>query len=173
MTGFIIKRLMAMVLVIFAVSVLVFTIFNVIPGGDPAVRMAGKNPTNVQIEAIRREWGFDDSLPVQYVTMMEKVLTGDLISYSSRENVVDRIVDGLPRTFALTAGAAFFMLLGGIALGTLSALKPHSTSDRLINGVAVIGISLPVMWLGGVVSYYGSQIGIVPNGGYVEISEGG
>lgn len=173
MIGFIVKRLLAMVLVIFAVSVLVFVIFNVIPGGDPAARMAGKNPTTVQIEAIRRDWGFDQSLPKQYVTMMQKVFSGELISYSSRENVVDRIIDGLPRTIALTIGAAFFMLLGGIALGTLSALRPNSPADRIINGVAVIGISLPVMWLGGVVSYYGSQVGLIPNGGYVEVAEGG
>ena len=52
-----------MVLVLFAVSVLVFPIFNVIPDGDPAVRMAGKNPTETQIDAIRKEWGFDESAP--------------------------------------------------------------------------------------------------------------
>ncbi len=173
MIVFIIKRLAAMVLVLFAVSVLVFTIFNVIPGDDPAVRMAGKNPTETQIEAIRKEWGFDKSVPVQYVTTMKKVFSGDLISYSTRENVVDRIVEGIPRTVALTIGAAILMLLGGVLLGVFSALRPNSAADRTINGVAVVGISLPVMWLGSVVAYYGSQLGLVPNGGYVEISEGG
>lgn len=174
MIGFILRRIVAMVLVLFAVSVLVFAIFNVIPGDDPAVRMAGKNPTATQIEAIRKEWGFDQSLPTQYVKTMEKVFSGDLISYSTRENVVDRIKEGIPRTAALAFGAAIFMLLGGIALGTLSALKPNSKSDRVINGFAVIGISLPVFWLGSMVSYYlGSKAGIIPAGGYVEISEGG
>lgn len=174
MIGFILRRILAMVLVLFAVSVLVFAIFNVIPGDDPAVRMAGKSPTATQIEAIRKEWGFDESLPTQYVKTMQKVFSGELISYSTRENVVDRIKEGIPRTAALTFGAAFFMLLGGIALGTLSALKPNSKSDRIINGFAVVGISLPVFWLGSMVSYYlGSKAGIIPAGGYVEVSEGG
>ncbi len=174
MTLFIIRRILAMVLVLFAVSVLVFSIFNVIPGGDPAVRMAGKNPTDTQIAAIREEWGFNESVPTQYVRTMQKVFNGDLISYSTQENVIDRIVDGIPRTLSLAAGAAVLMLLGGIALGTLSALKPNSLSDRLINGFAVIGISLPVFWLGSVVSYYlGSKAGLIPPGSYVPISEGG
>jgi peptide/nickel transport system permease protein len=110
---------------------------------------------------------------VQYVKTMQKVFSGDLISYSTRENVTERIVEGLPRTAALAAGSAILMLLGGIVLGVFSALRPNSTADRAINGFAVVGISLPVMWLGAVVTYYGSQLGIVPNGGYVEISEGG
>ena len=174
MIGFIVRRLLAMVLVLFAVSVLVFAIFNVIPGDDPAQRMGGKNATPTQVEAIREEWGFDESLPVQYAKTMQKLFSGELISYNTRENVVDRIKEGIPRTAALTFGAAFFMLLGGIALGTLSALKPNSKSDRIINGFAVIGISLPVFWLGSMVSYYlGSKAGIIPAGGYSEVAEEG
>jgi hypothetical protein len=73
---FIVRRLAQMVFVLWAVSVLTFFIFNVIPNGDPAVRMAGKNPTDTQIEAIRKEWGFDDNIFVQYFTMMKKVFTG-------------------------------------------------------------------------------------------------
>ena len=69
----------AMVLVMFAVSVLTFLIFNVIPNGDPAVRMAGRNAhRDRRSSAIREEWGFDESLSVQYVTTMKKVFTGDL-----------------------------------------------------------------------------------------------
>ena len=75
MGRFIVRRLAQMVFVMFAVSILTFFIFNVIPNGDPAVRMAGKNPTDTQIEAIRKEWGFDDNIFVQYVTMMKKVRT--------------------------------------------------------------------------------------------------
>ena len=60
MGTFIVRRLLGMVFVMFAVSVLTFLIFNVIPGGDPAVRMAGKNSTPAQIEAISEEWGFDE-----------------------------------------------------------------------------------------------------------------
>ena len=78
MGRFIVRRLLQMVFVLFAVSVLTFLIFNVIPNGDPAERMAGRQPREAQIEAIRKEWGFDDNLFVQYVTTMKKVFTGDL-----------------------------------------------------------------------------------------------
>ncbi|MBO9531578.1 MAG: ABC transporter permease [Solirubrobacteraceae bacterium] len=174
MIGFIIRRLASMVLVLFAVSVLVFAIFNIIPGGDPAVRMAGKNPTDVQIEAIRKEWGFDKPVTTQYAKMIEKTFDGQLISYSNRENVLERIKEGLPRTLSLTFWSSLFMLVGGIALGMLSALRPNSFADRTINAIAVVGISLPVFWIGGLMSYYlGSKAGIIPAGGYVSISEGG
>lgn len=174
MTGFIIRRLGSMVLVLFAVSVLVFAIFNIIPGGDPAERMAGKNPRPEQIDAIRKEWGFDKPVTTQYVKMIEKTFSGELISYSNRENVVDRIKEGLPRTLSLTFFSSLFMLIGGVALGMLSALRPNSAADRSINAVAVVGISLPVFWIGALMSYYlGSKAGIIPAGGYVSISEGG
>ncbi len=174
MTKFILRRLGAMVIVLFAVSVIVFAIFNVIPSSDPAARMAGKNATPTQIAQIRKEWGFDKSLPTQYVKTMGKLFSGDLISYSNRENVVDRIKEGIPRTFWLTVFSSLLMLVVGVALGVLSALRPGSIADRVINAIAVTGISLPVFWIGALMSYYlGSQAGIIPAGGYVSISEGG
>ena len=62
---------------LFAVSVLVFLIFNVIPNSDPAQRMAGKNATPQLVASITEEWGFDDPLPQQYLTMMKKIFSGD------------------------------------------------------------------------------------------------
>jgi peptide/nickel transport system permease protein len=156
----------------FAVSVLVFVIFNVLPGGDPAVRMAGKTPTHVQLEAIRKEWGFNDPLYVQYVTQMKKLFTGDMISYYTQTNVVEEIWKGVPRTFALAIGASILWMGFAIALGLYSALRVGSISDRLLTVLSLIGISMPVFWLGAVLSYYlGFKWGIFPNGGYVEFSE--
>jgi len=174
MARFIARRLIAMVLVMFAVSVLVFLIFNVIPNGDPAARMAGKNSTPQQIEAIRRDWGFDDSLPQQYLTTMGKVFTGDLVSYANREDVMERIIDGAPRTFVLAIGAAIIWFVSGVALGLFSAMKAGRVSDRLVTVLALIGISMPVFWVGALMNYYlGYKLGIFPNGGYVPISQGG
>jgi len=73
--------------VLFAVSVLVFLIFNVAPSSDPAQRLAGKNATPQLVARISEEWELDKSWPEQYVTMMKKIFTGDLISYEGRENV--------------------------------------------------------------------------------------
>ena len=174
MARFVVRRLIQMVLVMFAVSVLTFLIFNVIPNGDPASRMAGRNSTPAQIEAIRRDWGFDDPIYEQYVTTMGKVLTGDLISYANREDVVDRIIDGAPRTFALAIGAAILWFVAGVALGLFSAVKAGRISDRIVTVLALIGISMPVFWVGALMNYYlGYKLGIFPNGGYVPISEGG
>jgi peptide/nickel transport system permease protein len=174
MIAFVLRRIAGMIAVLFAVSVLTFLIFNVIPNGDPAYRMAGKNPTITQVNAIRRDWGFNDPIPKQYVKTMQKVFSGDLISYAQRDNVTERIKQGLPHTIALAIGAAIIMLLGGILLGALSALRPNTVADRVINAFAVTGISMPVFWLGALASYYlGSKAGIFPAGGYVSISEGG
>ena len=172
MGRFAIRRLASMVFVMFAVSVLVFVIFNVLPSGDPAVRMAGKVPTQVQIEAIREEWGFNDPLYVQYATQMKKLFTGDMVSYYNQQNVVDEIIKGVPRTFALAIGAAIIWMVFAVALGLYSAIRAGSISDRLLTILSLVGISMPVFWLGAVLLYYlGFKAEIFPNGGYVEFSE--
>jgi len=149
--------------------VLVFLIFNVLPNGDPAVRMAGKIPTETQIEAIREEWGFDEPVYVQYATMMKKLFTGETISYFTQQNVNEEIRKGLPRTFALAVGAAIIWMAVAVALGLYSALRAGRISDRFLNVLALIGISMPVFWLGALLLYYlGYKAGIFPNGGYVE-----
>ncbi len=172
MGRFIVRRVLAMALVLVAVSVLTFLIFNVIPNGDPAARMAGRNTTPAQIEAIRREWGFDEPIYVQYVTTMKKVFTGELISYTNRENVVERIVDGAPRTFALAIGAAMLWFVAGVGLGLFSAVLAGRVSDRVLTALALVGISMPVFWVGALMNYYlGFRLGLFPNGGYVPFAK--
>jgi len=174
MGAFVVRRLVGMVLVLFAVSVLVFLIFNVIPNGDPAARMAGKNTTPQQIEAIREEWGFDQNVAVQYRRTMSQLLTGDLQSYANRVNVTEEIRRGIPRTFALAVGASIIWLLVGVALGLFTAIRAGRWSDSLVTVLALVGISMPVFWLGALASYYlGYRAGIFPNGGYQTLAEGG
>ncbi|HEX8121643.1 MAG TPA: ABC transporter permease [Solirubrobacteraceae bacterium] len=174
MTAFIIRRLIAMVLVLFAVSVLVFLIFNVIPNGDPADRMAGKQATPLVIEQIKKEWGFDDPIYSQYATMMKKLFSGNLISQTNRINVTEEIKRGLPRTLALAIGAALLWFATGVALGLFTAVRAGQWSDRLVTVLAIIGISMPVFWLGALArNYLGYEWGIFPNGGYTEIGEKG
>ena len=169
MVRFIIRRLVGMVLVMFAISVLTFLIFNVIPNGDPAGRIAGRTATESTVKQIRHDFGFDRSLPVQYGVMMKKVFTGDLISYYNQLNVGEEIRKGLPRTFALAIGAALLWMGFGVALGLYSAMRAGAFSDRFLTVLALIGISMPVFWIGALMSYYlGFKAGIFPNGGYVE-----
>ena len=172
MLRFVVRRLVGMVFVLFAVSVLTFLVFNVIPNSDPAVRMAGRQANESTIEAIRREWGFDEPLHVQYLTTMEKVLTGDLVSQFTQLNVMDEIAKGLPRTFSLAIGAAIMWMLFALALGLYSALKAGKVADRLLTIRALIGISMPVFWVGALMNHYlGFKAGLFPNGGYVPLTE--
>ena len=174
MIAFIVRRLLAMVLVLFAVSLITFLIFNVIPNGDPADRMAGKQATPLVIEQIRKDWGFDEPLYTQYGKTMGKLFGGDLISQTNRVNVTEEIKRGLPRTFALAIGAAIIWFVVGVALGLFTAVRAGAISDRLVTVLALIGISMPVFWLGALASYYlGYKWKIFPNGGYTEIGEEG
>ena len=174
MTRFVLRRIIGMIVVMFAVSVLTFLIFNVIPNGDPADRMAGKNSTPVQIAAIEQEWGFDEPIYEQYLTTMEKVFSGELISYANQTNVVDEIKRGIPRTFALAIGAAIIWIVVGVALGLYTAIHAGRFSDTFVTVLALIGVSMPVFWLGALASYYlGFKLAIFPNGGYAEIGREG
>jgi peptide/nickel transport system permease protein len=171
-TRFIVRRLIGMAVVLFAVSVIVFLIFNVVPNSNPAQQLAGKNARPFLVHNIEEEWGFNDSLPEQYLTMMEKVFNGELTSYEPRVPVDDRIKEGIPATFSLSIGAGIIWLSLGILLGYLSALKPGRWLDRLLTGVAVAGISIPVFLLAPVFIYFlAEKLGWFPNGGYVPFEE--
>jgi peptide/nickel transport system permease protein len=172
MKRFVIRRIISMVAVLFAISIATFCIFNVIPNGDPAQRLAGRNPTTGQIEAIRRQWGFDKPVYTQYLRTMEKVFTGDLFSYVNQTDVDKEIIQDAPRTFSLAIGAAIMWMFFAIVLGLYSAVRAGRFADRLLTVLALIGISMPVFWIGALMNYYlGFKWNIFPNGGYVPFTE--
>jgi peptide/nickel transport system permease protein len=178
MLAFAIRRVVGLVIVLFAISVLVFLIFNVIPGGDPALRLAGRHPTQENIRQIRRDWGFNKPLYVQYADMMNHLLIKrDLISYQDQTPVIPTIERGIPRTVSLAVGAAMIWLFFGVAIGVLSAVYQGGWVDRSLTMVAMAGISTPIFWLGAVLLYlltfkYHSWAAFswIPSGGYVGIS---
>jgi peptide/nickel transport system permease protein len=172
MLRFIIRRLVGMVFVLFVVSIIVFLIFNVIPNSPPAQRLAGKNATPTLVKSIEQEWGFDESLPKQYVTMMKRVFTGELIQYSPRVPVDDRIKEGIPATLSLSIGAGIIWLALGLLLGYLAAIRAGGWLDRILTALAVAGISIPVFLLAPVLIYFLTyKLEIFPNGGYVGLTE--
>jgi peptide/nickel transport system permease protein len=172
MLRFVVRRLVGMAIVLFVVSILVFLIFNVIPNSPPAQRLAGKNATPTLVKSIEEEWGFDQSLPQQYVTMMKKVFTGELIQYSPRVPVDDRIKEGIPATLSLSVGAGIIWLSFGLLLGYLAAIRAGGWLDRILTGLAVAGISIPVFLLAPVLIYFLTyKLEIFPNGGYVGLTE--
>jgi peptide/nickel transport system permease protein len=170
---FLVRRLIGAVLVMIAVTFIVFVIFIVVPGGDPAERIAGKNASPQNIINIRHDWKFDQPFYDQYWVMVRKIFSGSLVSYTSQQNVVSQIVQGMPATFSLTIGAGIIWLCFGILVGVISAVRAGRWSDRLITVLALIGISLPVFWLGIVARYYLAEGGwatIFPDGEYASIT---
>jgi peptide/nickel transport system permease protein len=171
--AFIVRRTIGAFIVLAIVSFITFAIFIVIPGGDPAERMAGKNATDENIANIRETWGFDEPFYVQYAKMMKKVFTADLISYTTQQDVIQEIKRGLPATFSLAIGAAIIWLFFGVLVGVISAVTAGRWSDRAITILALVGISMPVFWLGILARYYlgPENVGIFPDGQYVPITE--
>jgi peptide/nickel transport system permease protein len=171
--AFLIRRTIGAILVCAAVTFIVFVIFIVVPGGDPATRIAGKNATDQNIINIRHSWGFDRPFYVQYGIMMKKMFTGELVSYTTQQNVLTQIVQGMPATFSLTIGAGIIWLFFGIVVGVISAVTAGRLSDRVITVLALVGISMPVFWLGIISRYYLAEGGLVtwfPDGEYVGLT---
>ena len=137
MTRFVIRRVVQMLIVMFAVSVLTFVIFQLLPGGDPALRLAGRQPDPGQLERIREEWGFNDPVYVQYFKTMSQVFSGDLISYTTQQNVWDELKGRIPRTFALAIGAAIMWMVFATALGLYTAIKAGKFADRSLTILAL------------------------------------
>jgi peptide/nickel transport system permease protein len=172
MGRFIVRRTIGMIAVLFAISVIVFLIFNVIPSSDPAQRLAGKEASPALIASINEEWGLDDPLPEQYLTMMGKIFSGDVVSYEGRENVDEQIVEGIPATFSLCIGAAVIWMFFGILFGYLSAVRAGGLLDRTLTIVAVVGISMPVFWLAAIfLNYLTYQLELFPSGNYIPLTE--
>jgi peptide/nickel transport system permease protein len=177
MASFLLRRLLGLLAVMFVISLLVFGIFNVIPGGDPALRLAGRRPTPTNIRQIRKAWGFDRPLWVQYADMMDRLIVRrDLISYQNQTAVLPAIVRGIPRTFSLALGAGAIWLAFGIGIGVLSGVYEGRFIDRTLTILTLVGISTPVFVLGALLLYlltfkYHSVplFSWLPGGGYVGI----
>jgi peptide/nickel transport system permease protein len=186
MAAFVVRRLLGAAAVCVAVTFIVFLIFIVVPGGGPtgtAQRIAGKNATDANVRNIEKQWGFDRPIYVQYWLMMSKMWRGisqtgtenqRLVSYSQQQDVVQQIEQGLPATFSLTIGAGIIWLFLGILVGVISAVTAGRLSDRFITILALVGISMPVFWLGIVTRYYlaeGGLISFFPDGEYVGLTQ--
>jgi peptide/nickel transport system permease protein len=169
---FIVRRLIAMVAVMFVISLLTFLIFEAIPNGDPARRLAGRLATANEIAYIRHEYGFDQPLYIQYARMMKNIFTGQVYSYYQGFNVIDEVKQGLPATLSLAIGAGILWLFTSIIVGTLAAVRAGRNTDRLLTVASMVGVSFPPFFLGAVLIYYlGYQLNWFPLGGYVKLTD--
>lgn len=174
MLRFLVRRIIGAIAVLFAISVLVFLIFNVVPATNPAQRIAGKNATPQLIKNVEEQWGFDKPLPQQYWTQMKLIFSGEVTSYQSSINVDKRILEGIPATASLCIGAAVIWLAFGFLFGYLSAVRSGGWLDRGLTVLALVGISMPVFWLASILLYYFTyKIEVFPASGYKSLSNPG
>ena len=174
------RRVRQTLIVLFGISVLVFLVFFATPGSDPTARIAGRNASPQTMEKVRHEYGFDRPLPFQYATMMKKLfITRDLTSYANRgEQVVPEIIQAAPVTLSLVCGSAVIWLIVSVAMGTLAAAMKGSWVDRTLIMLGLVGISMPVFWLGQVANlislsrYHDTWLfSWVPGPGYVPLTQ--
>src|ERR1043166_7376079 len=172
MLTFLGKRLLQLIPTLFFVSVLIFSLQQLLPG-DPALIMAGEDRDPDVIAQIRKQYRLDQPLPVQYVYWVKGVLTGDLgESMRMKSKVLDLIVEKLPVTMQLAGMAIVIALVIGVGAGIVSAVKRDTIWDYGANIFALWGLSTPNFWLGIMMIFlFSVTLGWLPASGYVRPSE--
>jgi peptide/nickel transport system permease protein len=149
MGRYVIRRLVQAIPLLFLVSVSVFGLLRLVPGGPMGVY--GKNPNLTQeaLENLEAKLGLDQPLHVQYLTWLGKAIQGDFgYSYDTKRPALQEIADRLPATLYLMISTFIVVLLISIPLGVLSALKQYSAFDMIVTGLSFAGQALPVFWVG-------------------------
>jgi len=172
MLTFLGKRLLQLIPTLFFVSVIIFSLQQLLPG-DPALVMAGEEKDPEVIEQIRRQYHLDQPLPVQYVYWLAGILHGDLgESLRIKEPVLHLVLAKLPVTIQLASMAIVIALVIGIGAGIVSAVTKGSVWDYAANAFALWGISTPNFWLGIMLIFlFSVELGWLPASGYVPLSE--
>ncbi len=195
MVAFILRRLVAAVLLLFVVSVVTFSIFFLVPrlagasADDLASRYVGRSAGAAQIHETAEKLGFTDPLPVQYARFAKGLVAGadystgpttehcpaPCFGYSfiTQNPVWPELLDRLPVTMSLAAGAAIIWLLTGVSTGVLSALRKGSFFDRSAMTIALGGVSLPIFFTGLLsLSIFSYALGVTaPGGSYTPLVE--
>src|SRR5579884_1793878 len=171
MARFVVRRLLAMLLVMFLISFLTFALFELIPNGSPAARIAGRTATAAEIQQINIKYGFNKPFYVQYARTMKNIFTGQAFSYTQGFNVLTGVRAGLPATISLAVGAGLIWLFLSIVVGTLAAIRAGRYTDRLLTVLAMAGVSFPPFFLGAVLIYFlGYKWSIFPIDGYAKLT---
>ena len=148
MFSYILKRLLAVVPVLFGLTVIAFAIMAAIPG-DPATAILGSYATPENVEKLNRDLGLDKPLPQQYAIWLGNILQGDFgRSYTLNRPVIDEVLERFNATLVLAGAAMLLCSFFGLIAGIVSAVRQFGWADRLITFVVLIGISVPSFWLG-------------------------
>ncbi len=148
MTAFILRRLLLAIPTLFGVLVVAFLLLYVAPG-DPVTAMIGERADPETIARLRAELRLDDPLPVRFGHYVAGVARGDLgRSYITNRPIIQDVLERFPKTLQLAGAAMLLAAIVGVSLGVLSARRPGGVADRLALGIAYLGISFPVYWVG-------------------------
>jgi peptide/nickel transport system permease protein len=141
-------RLLQAIPVVILTSVFVFVFIRLLPG-DPAVTMAGQRATPEQVAALRHNFGLDQPIVVQYVTWVQKLVTGDFgTSYVTNRPVAQLVMQRVPATIHLAVGALLVMVVVGVPLGIFSAVRPRHPLNRVVAVLTSLALATPTFWLG-------------------------
>jgi peptide/nickel transport system permease protein len=161
-----------MVPVAFLVSVIVFALLHASPG-DPVLIYAGEERDPVALDALRKQYGLDQPLPVQYVSWIVHAAQGDFgRSLRTRQPVLEAILERVPKTLELGAAALLLSVAVALTVGTLSALRRNSPLDLVSTGFTIAGVSLPNFYLAIIlILVFALQFRVFPPGGYTDFAE--
>jgi peptide/nickel transport system permease protein len=167
---FIIKRLLNVVLIIIAVSIIIFLLIRLAPG-DPAITMAGEHASKEALAHMREEWGLNRPLVVQYFIWLAHALRGDFgQSILTHESVLVEIAQRFPNTLELSIFAMIFATVIGVAAGIISAVKRYSLFDYMSMIVALFGVSMPIFWLAiMLILIFSIKLNLLPTGGRLDV----
>lgn len=172
MISYIVRRLLQTVLVLVFVSLIVFSLLQIMPG-DPALVILGQDATKEQIQALRQELWLDQPVYIQYLNWAGNVLRGDLgTSISYHDSVTNLILTRLPITFQLGLVALILSILLSVPAGIISAIRRGSWIDSVITVSANLAMAIPIFWLGILGIYFFSlRLGWLPVQGYTSPTE--
>jgi peptide/nickel transport system permease protein len=174
MQKYIVKRLLALIPVLFGLSLIVFLIMARIPG-DPALAILGGYATPEGLARLRTEMGLDRSLPMQYLIWLKNILHGDFgRSYSLNRPVFDEVIERFGATLILSTTAFVMCTIWGVLAGVVSAVRQYGWTDKIVTILVLIGISIPSFWLGLLLTLlFAVYLRWLPASGMYEIYGGG
>jgi len=163
---YILRRLLYAIPVMLVVSLIVFGILHIAPG-DPATMLAGEDARPEDVAAIKANYGLDQPLYVQYGVWLGNALRGDFgRSIVTRRPVMDEIATRLPSTAQLAVSALFLAVILGMIVGVISATRQYSALDHGVMVLALLGVSMPVFWLGlMLIMIFAVELRWLPTGG--------
>jgi peptide/nickel transport system permease protein len=171
---FLLRRILTAVPILIGVSLVVFATIKVIPG-DPVASLLGPTSTPEARQALTERLGLNNPLPVQYLAWVWHVLQGDFgNSIAKQTPVLPLVTDAFVNTLILTAFAAILAFVGGVTLGTISALRRGKISAAISNGIALFSISVPQYSIGLLlIIYVATGTGLFPTSGMHNAIGGG